>query len=131
MILSNAQTVSEVFEQRRGQSLGHDICNLMLCWNLQNAELSESNTFPDEVNVQLHVLSPTMVNWILRQINSRYIVVVDHRGLVDLDVELSKQVAQPTAFCSRVRHTPDSASALERDTVGCRLDDHEMSDSPR
>jgi len=61
----NAETVSELLEQRRRQSFSHDVCNLMLCGNMQNFELTKLHFFSHKVDIKLDVFCPAMMYWVL------------------------------------------------------------------
>lgn len=103
--VDDAQTGSEIFKQHYGQSLRHDIGELLSSRNVRDAYVPNGHLFPDEVDIQLHMFSTTMMNWILGQVNGGDVVTVHKRGFVELDVKFAEKVTEPTTFSSRVRHT--------------------------
>ena len=93
--------------------------------------MAKGHLFPNKMNVQLNVLGPSMMHRVSEEVDHRDIVAVDHRGTVNRASQLLKQLTKPGTLGDGVGHRRYSASALERETVGCRLDDHDMSDGPR
>ena len=90
---------------------------------MKNVDAPKSHLLSHEVNVELNMLRATMMNGVGREVDCRDIVTVDNGGLRDVKEQLLEKLPKPQA-----RH---SALALERDTVGCRLDGHNMSEGPR
>ena len=101
---------------------------------MHDAELADGNLFLDEVDVELDVLGVLVMYGVAGHAHRRDAVAVCHRSLRDGAMELAEQMPEPDALSCRVLHRlvfSISASALERDTAGCRLEDQETSESPR
>ena len=81
------------------------------------------------MDIQLNMLGPSMMHRVSGEVNRPDIVAVDHRGEVNRARELLKQLAKPRTL--DVGHRTILGLGLEREIVGCRLDDHEMSEDPR
>jgi hypothetical protein len=76
----------------------------------------KSNLFTNKMDVELDKLGPAMMNWICGEVDSRN----------------SRRSCRSHEHSATVLTTARySASALERETVGCLLNDHEISDGPR
>ena len=58
--------------------------------NVQNADVAHSHFLTDEVNIELHMLGPAMVNRILGEADSRDVVAVDDGGFVHWNMKLAK-----------------------------------------
>jgi hypothetical protein len=97
---------------------------------LKNLALANSDFFPDEVHIELNVLGAFMVHWVGAHVAGGDVVAEDDRGLGQWQSSSLRSyrshVLSATAFA-----TPRySASALDRETVVCRFDDHERRESP-
>ena len=57
-------------------------------WDMENTELSQSDLFADEVDVDLDVLRATVVDGVGSHVDGAHIVTVDNRRKRDGDVEL-------------------------------------------
>jgi hypothetical protein len=83
------------------------------------------------MNIQFNMLCTTIMNGILGEVDSRYVVAVQHSSLGNLEVQLTKKLSKPTSFSNNVHNNTYSASTLEREMVGCLLEDQERRESPR
>ena len=119
-------------ERRGREPLGEHVRELLGRRDMQHAQLPESHLLTDEMYVELDVFRATMMNGVGGEVDRRDIVTVDNCGLLDIKKQLLEKPAKPRALGEVAMATARySASALERDTVGCRLDDHNMSEGPR
>jgi len=71
-----------------GQTLGHDVGELVRRWDMENTELSQSYLLADKVDVNLDVLRAAVVYWVSSHVDSTHIVTVDNHRKRDGDVEL-------------------------------------------
>jgi hypothetical protein len=71
---------------------------------VKDPELAKGDLFPDKMNVEFHMLRPSMMHRVLGEVHGGDIVVVDDRGLIDVDVQLAEKIAKPAALGGRVRH---------------------------
>jgi hypothetical protein len=65
-------------------------------------KMTEGHFFSHEMNIQLDMFRPSMMNRIRRQIDCRDVVAKDHISLVDRIGELSEKLAKPTALSHRI-----------------------------
>ena len=63
------------------QSLRHHIGELLCSRNMEDPNTSKGHLLVHKVNVQLNVLSPTMMNGVGRKVHHRNVVTVDNRSL--------------------------------------------------
>ena len=97
---------------------------------MEDPNIADSNPVANEVQVDLHMLCPLMLNGVGGEIHGADVVAVDERALGERAMELSQELSKPslTTPLATARY---SASALERETTGCRLDDQETRLPPR
>jgi hypothetical protein len=91
--IADAETGPEHDKRRRKHAFRHHVSELLSTWNMEDAQLSGGDTLPDEVNVDLDVFRPPMVNRVAGHIHSRDIVTVCHSGLRDAAVELIEELS--------------------------------------
>ena len=65
------------------------------------------------------------------EIHGADVVAVDERALGEWAVELRQELSEPGRLCHAIVTARYSASALERETTGCCLDDQETRLPPR
>ena len=80
-------------ERRCGQALSHHVGELLICWNMNDAQLTEGDSFPQEVDVQLDMLGTPVMYRVLAHVDGGYVVAVGDRGAWNVDVELAEQLA--------------------------------------
>ena len=86
------QTGPKIIEELDGQSLGHDVGELMCGGDMKHSELSHSNLFADEVDVDPDVLCAVVVDRVGSHVDCTHIVTVDNCRKRDVDVELLEQL---------------------------------------
>jgi hypothetical protein len=69
---------------------------------VQYLELAQGNLLTHKMNIQFNMLCSSMMYRILGEVYCRYVVTIDHRGLVNDDVELLKKIVQPAALRSSI-----------------------------
>jgi hypothetical protein len=57
------------------------------------------------MNIQFNMLCTTMMDGILGEVDSRYVVAVHHNSLGNLEVQLTKKLSKPTTFSNNVRNS--------------------------
>jgi hypothetical protein len=72
---------------------------------MKNSELSQSCAFPNEVNIQLHMLRSLTMHRVVREICRGDIITEDDARLLDDDVQFHQQVPQPAALSGGIRDT--------------------------
>jgi hypothetical protein len=111
---------------------------------MQNTKITNSNSLPDEVKIDLNVFNALMLNRVGCHVDCTDVVAVHQCGTPERSMQLQKKLAQPGGLSNSISHrailgfsaTPlatvrYSASALDLDTVFWRLEDQEMRLSPR
>ena len=94
----NAEIGSEIFEQRRREAFREDVGELARTGNMQNADVADADLLSHEVDVELNVLRPLVMNWVARHVCGRNIVAEHKRGLGDAVVKLTEQGTKPCAL---------------------------------
>ena len=102
----HTKTGAEAFDRRRRQTFRHDVDKLFTCWNVEDAQFAQLNSFSDKMNVELNVLGVLVVNGIRGLVYCGYVVAEHNRRLVDATMEFAEQLSQPNAFRGCVRHRP-------------------------
>ena len=98
---------------------------------MENPNIADGDPVAHEVQVDLHMLRPLMLDGVSGEIHGADVVAVDERALGERDVELRQELSEPGRLCHVIATPRYSASALERETTGCRLDDQETRLPPR
>ena len=97
---------------------------------MEYPNIADGDPVVHEVQVDLHMLRPLMMDGVSGEIHGVDVVAVDEllaSGLWSSAKSCRSQDASATPLAT-VRY---SASALERETTGCRLDDQEIRLPPR
>ena len=77
------------------------------------------------------MLRPLMLDGVGGEVHGADVVAVDERALGERVVELRQELSEPRRSATPLATARYSASALERETTGCRLDDQETRLPPR
>ena len=77
------------------------------------------------------MLRPLVLDGVGGEILSADVVAVDERALGERAMELRQELSKPGRLRHAVSDSRYSASALERETTGCRFDDQETRLPPR
>jgi hypothetical protein len=85
---SDAKTGPKTLEGRGRKTLHHHIGELLIGGYMENTNTTKSDVLPNEVNVELDMLRPAMMNRISREVDRGDIVTVDNRGLGNLAEQL-------------------------------------------
>ena len=129
---TNAETGTEVVKQRFRKAFCEDICILVAGWHMKNSNLAESNLFTNKVYIHLNVFGPLVVDRVFREIYSTNVITIYNCGFLDGTVGAPGVSSVANRNSATTFATPRySASALERDRVGCRLADQDMRLLPR
>ena len=87
---------------------------------MEDPNIADSNLAANEVQVDLHMLRPLMLNEIGGEIHSANVVAVDERALGVRAMELRQELAKP----GRLRHTVSDSTVLR---LGTGAGDHRLS----
>ena len=98
---------------------------------MEDPNIADRDPVASEVQVDLHMLRPLMLNGVGGEIHGADVVAVDERALGERAVELRKSCRSQDASATPLATARYSASALERKTTGCRLNDQETRLPPR
>lgn len=64
--------------------------------------LANSDFFPNKVYVEFDMFSALMLDRVGGEVNGRNIVTIDYRGLSNGDMELEKEIPDPTSFSNSI-----------------------------
>jgi hypothetical protein len=67
---NNVETEPNIGERLSWQSLGENVGELRCSWHMENTNLAQCNLLPNEMYINLNVLSPPMLYWIAGHVNS-------------------------------------------------------------
>ena len=98
---------------------------------MKHTDSPKGDPFPNEVEVDLHVLGALMLNGVGGEVDGADVVAVDEGGRGQRVMQLLEKLPQQEASATPLATARYSASALERETVGWRLEDQEMRLPPR
>jgi hypothetical protein len=71
---------------------------------VQDADITDGNAFPNEVEVDLDMLHTLMLNRVVGEIDGTNVITVDESALWQLSLELLKELPEPTSFSNTVSH---------------------------
>jgi hypothetical protein len=77
---ANAKTGPKLCEELYREALGHDVSKLVSGGNMKNPDLSKRHLLANEVNVNLDLLRPSVVNRVGRHVDGTHVVTVDNGG---------------------------------------------------
>ena len=92
-VAGDAKTGPKALESRGRESLRHHIGELLIGGHMHDANTTKCNMLPNEVNVELNMLRPAMMNKVCREVYRGDVVTVDKCGLGDLTVQLLKKLS--------------------------------------
>jgi hypothetical protein len=73
--------------------------------DVQDADITDGNTFPDEVVVDLDMLCTLVLNGVGGEVDSADVVTVDEIALWQWSMELLEELLKPTSFNHAVGHS--------------------------
>jgi hypothetical protein len=98
---------------------------------MENPNIANGHPVTNEVQVNLHMLRPLMLNRVDGGVQGADVVTVDERALGERAVNSAKSCRSQDVSATPLATARYSASALEREITGCRLDDQEIRLPPR
>ena len=98
---------------------------------MENPNLADSDPVANKVQVDLHMLRPLVLDRVGGEVHRADVVAVDEGALGERGVKLSQELWSQEASATPLATARYSASALERETTGYRLDDQETRLPPR
>jgi hypothetical protein len=72
---------------------------------VQDADITDGNAFPDEVEVDLDMLCALVLNGVGGEVDGADIVAVDKSALRQRSMELLEELSEPTSFSYAVGHS--------------------------
>jgi hypothetical protein len=72
---------------------------------VQDADITDGNAFPDEVEVDLDMLCALVLNGVGGEVDGADIVTVDESALRQRSMELLEELPEPTSFSYAVGHS--------------------------
>jgi len=98
---------------------------------MHDADITNSNTLPHEVKIDLNVLGALMLNRVGGHVDGADVVAVDQQSASRRCMKLNEKLAQPSGFCNTISHCAILSFSTGPETVFCRFDDQETRLSPR
>ena len=98
---------------------------------MKHTDSPKGDPFPNEVEVDLHVLGALMLNGVGGEVDGADVVAVDEAGRIQRVMQSCRSCRSQEASATPLATARYSASALDCETVGWRLDDQEMRLPPR
>jgi hypothetical protein len=86
------------------QPFCEDISELGAGRHVKNLGLTEHHTITHEMQINLHVLRPLMLNWVRGKIHSTEIVTIHNGSPRGWMMELLQELAKPTRLSDAVRN---------------------------
>jgi hypothetical protein len=71
---------------------------------VQDADITDGNAFPDEVEVDLDMLCALVLNGVGGEVDGADVVVIDESALRQRSMELLKELPEPTSFSYAIGH---------------------------
>jgi hypothetical protein len=85
---------------------------------VQDADITDGNAFPDEVEVDIDMLCALMLNGVGGEVNGADVVAVDDSALRQRSMKLLEELPEPTSFSYAIDHGAVlSLGARARDDV--------------
>jgi hypothetical protein len=128
---TNAQTGPKVREELYGETLGHDISELVSGGHMKDPDLSKRDLLADELNVELDVLRAPVVNRVGSHIDHADIVAIDNRSCSEGNVKFLKKMADPSALGDDMSNRTVLSLSAGPGHRGLGFEDHEIRLSSR
>ena len=97
---------AKLLERRGGKTLGEHVGKLGGGRDMENPNIADGDPVAHEVQVDLHVLRPLMLNGVGGEVHGTDVVAVDERSLGKRAVELSQELSEPGRLRHAVRDRP-------------------------
>jgi hypothetical protein len=79
--MANIETELKIQKQRSGQTLREDVRELEYRQNVQDADITDGNTFLDKVEVDLDMLHTLVLNGVGGEVDDANVIIVDESAL--------------------------------------------------
>ena len=79
---------------------------------MENTDIADSHPVTNEVQVNLHILRPLVLNRVGGEVHGADVVAVDERALGERAVKLSQELSEP----GRLRHAVSNSPVLRLNT---------------
>jgi hypothetical protein len=73
---------------------------------MENPNISNSHSITDEMQVNLHMLRPLMLNRVGGEVHGANVVAIDKRALGERAVKLSQELSEPGRLSHAVSNNP-------------------------
>jgi hypothetical protein len=73
---------------------------------MKNPNITDSHSVTNEMQVNLHMLRPLMLNWVGGEVHSADVVTIDERALGERAVKLSQELSEPGRLSHAVSNSP-------------------------
>jgi hypothetical protein len=114
----NVETGAKFWKHRSEQTLLKDVRELGGHRYMYNTDITDGNTFPDEVEIDLDMLCTLVLNGVGGEVDDTDVIVVDESALWRRSMELMQELPKPTSFIHAIGHsTILSLGARARDDV--------------
>jgi hypothetical protein len=101
---TNIETGPKFWKHRSRQTLHEDVRELGGHRYVQDADITDGNMFPNEVEVDLDMLYTLVLNGVAGEVDSANIITVDESALWQRSIELLEELSEPTSFSHAVGH---------------------------
>ena len=71
---------------------------------LKDTKITNCNSLPDEVKINLNVLSALVLNWVGGHVDRADVVTIDQRGTAKRGMEFLKELTQPVSLGYTISH---------------------------
>jgi hypothetical protein len=102
----SAEAGPELREGRGRKTLGEDVSELEGGRYMENPNISNSHPVTNEMQVNLHMLRPLMLNRVGGEVHDADVVAVDERALGEWTVKLSQELSEPGRLSHAVSNNP-------------------------
>jgi hypothetical protein len=100
----NVETGLKIWKHWSGQTLREDVHELGGHRYMQDADITDGNVFPDEVEVDLDMLGMLVLNGVGGEVDGVDIVTVDESALWQWSMDLLEELLEPTSFGHTIGH---------------------------
>jgi hypothetical protein len=98
LAMVNVETRPKFWKHWTGQTLREDVLELGGHQYVKDTDITDGNTFPDEVEVDLDMLCTLVLNGVGGEVDDTVVVTVDESALWQQSMELLEELPEPTSF---------------------------------
>jgi hypothetical protein len=101
---TNIETGPKFQKHRCRQTLREDVHDLGGRRHVQDADITDGNAFPNEVEVDLNILRTLMLNGVGGEVDGTDVVTIDESVVWQRSMEHLNELSEPTSFSHVVGH---------------------------